>query len=237
MWRRSPRSFFGLLVNATEGEDLQAVKIVEGSEGFEAWWKLPHRRAPCSMAVRLVGLDSRSPNISDLTKVATEIWKREDHQRTLAREFWVTFAGTVNVDILLERLPKQDFVFHTLGNEVKCEWTVKRVRTFVADEVATMSGSGPVPISVGYAQVEFCGTWGEEEELGEQGVGGVSMNTQCHACQRFGHVGRNCPMAAANSKGAPKGRRCPHATSSSRGTRSAGSHTETTSSSWGTRGT
>lgn len=46
---------------------------------------------------------------------------------------------------MLQMLPKQahDFLFHTFGNEVKHEETIERVRAFLEDNGAMMSGSGP----------------------------------------------------------------------------------------------
>lgn len=85
--------------NATEGQDLQAVKTAEDGGRIEAWWKLVQTRAPRSM--------SRA-----VRKVEADIQKWEGHQRPLANEFQETFSGTVNVGILLHILPKQahDFV-------------------------------------------------------------------------------------------------------------------------------
>lgn len=57
------------------------------TEGFEAWWNLVRRSVPCSMAraVRVVGLVTSSPIISDLTEVETQIRKCDDNRRTLVR--------------------------------------------------------------------------------------------------------------------------------------------------------
>lgn len=78
---------FGLLVNSTEGEDLQAVKAVEDGPGFEAWWRLVHRRPPSSMAraVSLVGLVVGPQKVSDLCKAEGDVRKWEDHQGTFAK--------------------------------------------------------------------------------------------------------------------------------------------------------
>lgn len=85
---------FGLLVNSTEGEDFQTVKMEEDCRGFQTWWKLTHRRAPRSMAraVMLVGLVA-PPKVPDLAKVESEVQVREHHQRTLVRKFRETFSG------------------------------------------------------------------------------------------------------------------------------------------------
>lgn len=106
-------------------------------------------------------------------------------------------------------LPKQahDVVLQNVGNEVKYEETMERVRTFVAHMVVMTSGSGPISMDVGHAHAENCGEWGDEENWDEEDVGEVSMNTQYHGCHGWRHVRRDCPAAAANSKGAHKGKR------------------------------
>lgn len=184
---------------------MQAVKTVEDSEGVEAWWEPVHRRAPRSMAraVRLVGLVASLPKMSNMTTVEAEIRGREDHQKTLAREVWETFLGTVKVGVLFETLPKQahDVVLQVIGNDAEYEEIVERVRMFVVNNVDMMSGSERDPVDVGQAHAENYG-----ERGGEEDVGNVSMNAKCQACQGWGHVRRDCPTAAANSKRAPERR-------------------------------
>lgn len=88
---------------------------------------------------------------------------------------------------------------------MKYEETVEGVRTFVAHEVAMASGSGVVPMDVGHAHAENDRAWGNEEECeDEKEVGAVSMNTQRHACQGWGHVRRDCPTVADGANGAPR---------------------------------
>lgn len=87
---------------------------------------------------------------------------------------------------------------------MKYEETVEHVRTLVANKVAIASGSGGVPMDVGHAHAQNDWAWGNEGEWEEEeDVGAVSMNTQCHACQGWGHVRCDCPTAAADAKGAP----------------------------------
>lgn len=104
---------FELLVNATSGDDLQIVRAVEDSGGFEAWWRLIHERGPRSVAraVRLVGMVTSPPKVMDLAKVEAEIVRWEEHQRTLRREFKEGFSDVVRIGILLNMLPQsvQDF--------------------------------------------------------------------------------------------------------------------------------
>lgn len=82
----------------------------------------------------------------------------EDARQTSSRE---CSSETVEVSFVLKMLPKQahDFSPQNLGAEMRCEATVERVRRFVANKVAMMSGAGPVPVDIGHATAEWYGEW------------------------------------------------------------------------------
>lgn len=84
--RDVPADLFGLPVNATEGDDLQAVESGEGGVGFEAWWKVTCRRVPrrIALAVRLVGFVAPPPKHPGFGHARNRVRKWDDHQRTLA---------------------------------------------------------------------------------------------------------------------------------------------------------
>lgn len=58
-------------------------------------------------AMLLVGLVASPPKISELGKAESEIWKWENHERTLAKELREPFSDTVKVGVPLQMLPKQ----------------------------------------------------------------------------------------------------------------------------------
>lgn len=135
-------------MNSADIEDRQAAKAVEDRQGFEAWWKLTHRRAPRNMAsvVHLVGLVASPPKISELAKVADTRGRSpsdsESPSQTRAR--WASWCNSC------QRRPTT--LCSRPRAEVRYEETVKRVQTFVAD--------GPVPTDIGHAHTECYGRRG-----------------------------------------------------------------------------
>ena len=192
---------FDLLCQAVSGEALQLVRAVEDMEGLEAWAKIVRKYNPRSMAraVRLVGQVTNPPKIVDLAKVESELDKWEELVRTMKKDFKEEFSDTVKVGIVTTMMPQsvQEFVYQSIGSSVKYDDMVEKIRALVSNKVAMSARVGPTPMDVG----EVC-----DEDSGDDEIGAVSMNTQCHACGGWGHFRRDCPTAAAKGTGKGKGK-------------------------------
>ena len=88
---------FDIICQAVSGEPLQIIRIVEDTEGLEAWWKLTSKYSPKSTAraVRLVGQVKNPPKVTNLSKAESELDKWEELVKTLRRDFKETFSDTV----------------------------------------------------------------------------------------------------------------------------------------------
>ena len=106
----------------------------------------------------------------------------------------------MQIAILTGMMPAsiQDFVYMNVDENTKYRAIVDRVRAWVGNKVAMLSG--PTPMEIG--QVENYG-WDEQEDWENLEVQAVGANTQCYRCQGWGHLGRECPT---NTNGKAKGK-------------------------------
>ncbi len=203
---------YDLMCQSISGEPLQIIRAVDDMEGLDAWAKLAGKYSPKSLAiaVRLVGMVTNPPRVTDLSKAEMELDKWEDMVKTLRRDFKDNFSDTVKVGIVTTMMPTsvQELIYQSIGKTICYEDVVQKVRAVVSNKVAMAAGKGPSPMDVGEIQHKFYyDAYGgcEDEDDASNEVGAVSANTQCHVCGGWGHMKRECPSALA-TKGKGKGR-------------------------------
>ena len=196
---RYSAEIFDVLCQAVSGEALQVIRTVDDMEGFEAWQKLVGKYSPKSMAraVRIVGMVTNPPKITDLTKAEAELDKWEEHVKVLKRDFKENFSDTVKVGIVTSMMPisVQEMIYQSIGKNVNYDEVVQKVRAVISNKVAIMGGTGPVPMEIGEV--------GDGMDDGEE-IGAVSANTRCYGCGGWGHVSSNCPTVFQGGKGKGK---------------------------------
>ena len=210
---RYSAEIFDVLCQAVSGEALQVIRTVDDMEGFEAWQKLVGKYSPKSMAraVRIVGMVTNPPKITDLTKAEAELDKWEEHVKVLKRDFKENFSDTVKVGIVTSMMPisVQEMIYQSIGKNVNYDEVVQKVRAVISNKVAMTVRNGPAPMDIGEVKrdIEYWDWDGQEDEQDGEG-GAVSANTQCHNCKGWGHLRSQCPTASASkgSKGKGKGK-------------------------------
>jgi hypothetical protein len=194
---------YDLICQSVSGEALTLVRSVSDMEGASAWNKLFRKYNPKTMAraIRLVGQVTNPPKIKDLQSAEAELDKWEDLVKVLGKDFKEFFSDTVRVGIVTTMMPVsiKELIYTTIGAEVEYDEVVHKIRAVISNKVAM--ATGPCPMDVGKVEFEDENDYGYEEE-----VGAVSMSTQCHGCQGWGHLRRDCPTVKGQGKGGEKGK-------------------------------
>ncbi len=195
---------YNILGQYCTGEALTIVRGVQSFEGFLVWQKLFKTYSPRTMArtIRLISECTGPRVVKEIKDVDGAITNWESKVKRLETECGQTLSETMQIAILTGMMPAsiQDFVYMNVDENTKYRAIVDRVRAWVGNKVAMLSG--PTPMEIG--QVENYG-WDEQEDWENLEVQAVGANTQCYRCQGWGHLGRECPMNAyGKSKGKGK---------------------------------
>lgn len=154
---------FEVLVSTTSGDELQ----VAYSGGFEAWWKSVNTRAPwiVAWAVRLVGMATSPPKVTDLAKMDVGAFRWEEHQRTLR----FNSSEAFRIGILLKMLPQYapDFALQSMDAEARSEDMMEWVNAFASSKVAIFVKSGSAAMDIGGVM---------DGQDGDEDIGVLSMS-------------------------------------------------------------
>ncbi len=74
---------------------------------------------------------------------------------------------------------------------------MEKVESWINNRVAMTNG--PSPMDVGEVN-----EWNEEGFHDDGDVGAVGAHTECHKCDGYGHMQRECPTVATKGKGKGK---------------------------------
>jgi hypothetical protein len=199
---------YNILGQYCTGEALTIVRGVQSFEGFLVWQKIFKKFSPKTMArsIRLISEVTGPKMIKELKDVDGAITNWESKVKRLETECGETLSDTMQIAILTGMMPAiiQDYVYTNVDENTKYKPIADRVRAWVGNKVAMLSG--PTPMEIG--QVEDNWGWDEQylnmEDWENAEVQAVGANTQCYRCHGWGHLGRECPTNSGKSKGKGK---------------------------------
>jgi hypothetical protein len=196
---------YNILGQYCTGEALTVVRGVQSFEGFLVWQKLFKKYSPRTMArtIRLISECTGPKLVKEIKDVDGAITNWESKVKRLATECGQTLSETMQIAILTGMMPAsiQDFVYMNVDETTKYKAIVDRVRAWVGNKVAMLSG--PTPMEIGQVEDYW---WDEQEDWENSDVQAVGANTQCYRCQGWGHLGRECPSFGDKGKAKGKGK-------------------------------
>jgi hypothetical protein len=194
---------YNILGQYCTGEALSIVRGVQTFEGFLVWQKLHKKFSPKTMArsIRLMSEVTGPKKVKELKDVDDAITNWESKVAKMESECNQVIGETMRIAILTGMMPPiiQDFVYTNVDENTKYKAMVDRVKSWVGNKVAMLSG--PTPMEIGQVEDYW---WDEQEDWENAEVQAVGANTQCYRCQGWGHLGRECPSNNGKSKGKGK---------------------------------
>jgi hypothetical protein len=167
---------YNILGQYCTGEALTVVRGVQSFEGFLVWQKLFKKYSPRKMArtIRLISECTGPKLVKEIKDVDGAITNWESKVKRLATECGQTLSETMQIAILTGMMPAsiQDFVYMNVDETTKYKAIVDRVRVWVGNKVAMLSG--PTPMEIGQVEDYW---WDEQEDWENSDVQAVGANT------------------------------------------------------------
>ena len=196
---------YDMLCQTCLGEAKSTIRNVDDMQGIKAWQSLHRKYNPKTAArmVRMLGEVTSPMKLKELKDVENALNQWEEKVKMLERESSecaCVFKDPVKIAIVTHMMPLsvQEYIYTNLTKDASYKGITDKIKVLVGNKIA-MNAGGAIPMDIG--MVDGGGrkdeVWQDDALIfggdGDGDVNAVSMGLQCHNCNGWGHMQRDCP--------------------------------------------